>query len=62
MDLQETMFNKGAICPFVGKKYEECYITQMSSQAIPKVLKYCSGVYEECEIYGRLTKRKAADY
>lgn len=44
-------------CPFLGLEYEQCYTVQMTSQAIPKILKFCAGDYENCDVYTQLFQR-----
>lgn len=39
------------MCPFIKEPFEECYCSQMNSHATEKVVKYCGGNYEECDIY-----------
>ncbi len=39
------------ICPLVHRPLTECYCLDMTSRNIDKVLRYCSGDYEQCVIY-----------
>ncbi len=39
------------ICPLVHRPLAECYCLDMTSRNIDKVLRYCSGDYEQCVIY-----------
>ncbi|MBS1112582.1 MAG: hypothetical protein H6Q92_344 [Nitrospirae bacterium] len=45
-------------CPFIKEPFEECYCSQMNSHASDKVITYCGGNYEECDIY----KKHIKDY
>ncbi|MBI5075235.1 MAG: hypothetical protein HZB62_08760 [Nitrospirae bacterium] len=38
-------------CPFLNSPFPDCYCSQLTSQATDKVIKYCVGTYEECDIY-----------
>jgi len=40
-----------AKCPFLRKPFEECYCSHMNSQSTEKMIKFCGGNFEECEIY-----------
>jgi hypothetical protein len=51
---EENSYERQGYCPFISRNHELCYIEQMTSQAIPKILKYCAGNYLNCEIYKRL--------
>lgn len=39
------------LCPFVQSPLDDCFLTSMESQNIEKILDYCGGNYEQCDIY-----------
>lgn len=43
--------NKIKVCPFVNSPLGDCYCLDMNSRTIEKVVRYCSGDYEQCVIY-----------
>jgi hypothetical protein len=55
MSKEKPPYGVGDYCPFMSREYVQCHTTHMTSQAIPKVLKYCAGDYENCEVYKQLT-------
>ncbi len=42
---------KFKVCPLVSNPRRDCYCLDMTSRNIEKVLRYCSGDYEQCLIY-----------
>lgn len=47
-------------CPFIREPFDDCYCSQMSSQVSDKVIKFCGGNYEECDIYVKHLKERKA--
>jgi hypothetical protein len=48
-------------CPLVGRRYDECYCKNMTSQKIANVVHYCMRNFEACEIYKKKMAAKEAD-
>ena len=42
---------KVKLCPLVNNPRRDCYCLDMTSRNIEKVVRYCSGDYEQCAIY-----------
>lgn len=51
----EKKYDGRDYCPLMSREYAQCHTTQMTSQAIPSVLRFCAGDYEACEIYQQFT-------
>jgi hypothetical protein len=47
-DMDPTKFK---VCPLVNNPRRDCYCLDMTSRNIEKVVRYCSGDYEQCAIY-----------
>lgn len=43
------------LCPFVKENRDECYFTKMNSLNIWAVVNFCSGNFEKCRIYKKLS-------
>ena len=44
-------------CPHVKDPFERCYCTSLSSANVAKIVYFCDGKYEECEIYIKECKK-----
>jgi hypothetical protein len=55
-------FDKGksqrVFCPFIKDPHQECYCLDINSSKVNLVAKFCSGDYEECDIYNRILQKK----
>ncbi len=40
-------------CPFLKTPFADCYVADLSSSAVEKVISYCGANFEKCEIYVR---------
>jgi hypothetical protein len=38
-------------CPHLKEPFEDCHVSLMDSSNIREAIKYCTGSYEECEVY-----------
>lgn len=38
-------------CPFIDDGFEECYTSSLDNINMGKALRYCLGIYRECEFY-----------
>jgi hypothetical protein len=45
-------------CPFLDGTCEECYVVNPTSETVGRVIFYCGGEYERCEIYRNLIARE----
>ncbi len=45
--------NKVKLCPLVNNPRRDCYCLDMTSRNIEKVVRFCSGDYEQCTIYSK---------
>lgn len=46
------------ICPFITKRHEDCYGTNLNSQTIAATLFYCGRSFESCTTYEKLSMEK----
>jgi len=49
------------VCPFVHAPLEDCLLTNMDSQNIEEIINYCSGDFEQCEIYKKALARQGVN-
>jgi len=49
------------VCPFVHAPLEDCLLTNMDSQNIEEIINYCSGDFEQCEIYKKALARQGGN-
>lgn len=49
---------KTARCVYVSNPFPECYFMNINSYKIFKILKYCIGDFQSCEIYCKKGKRE----
>lgn len=45
-------------CPFIAKRHEDCYSTNLNSQTIAATLFYCGRSFEHCTTYKKLSMEK----
>jgi hypothetical protein len=38
-------------CPYLDAHLDRCYLRSITSGGIPRILQYCGGNYETCEVY-----------
>jgi len=50
--------SKGEYCPFVKDPHQECYCLDIDSSKVNLVTRFCSGNYEECDIYNRILQKR----
>ncbi len=51
-----------AKCPYLRDPFEDCYCSQMNSQMAEKVIKFCGGNFEECDIYNKHVREGGRAY
>ena len=39
------------LCPYLDAHLDRCYLHSITSGNIPRILQYCGGDYEACEVY-----------
>ncbi|MBE9503903.1 MAG: hypothetical protein IME96_06990 [Proteobacteria bacterium] len=44
-------------CPHVKDPFANCYCTSLRSTNVAKMIYFCGGKYEECEIYNKEHKK-----
>lgn len=42
-------------CPFVEQPFDDCFVNEVNSQNIGRVLYFCGGHFEECDIFRQRT-------
>jgi hypothetical protein len=48
---QDNCEDLKTICPFTAKRYDKCYCVNMDSRKISLAVRYCMGIFDQCEIY-----------
>jgi len=38
-------------CPYLETPFDECYVNGLGSAEVEKVIDYCGGDFDKCEIY-----------
>ena len=46
---------KRRLCPILNDALDDCYVSDMNSRNIEKVIHFCGMHHEECEIYRRIS-------
>jgi len=49
-------------CPYLKDPFEDCYCSHMNSQITEKIIKFCGGNFEDCEIYKKHVRDGAKAY
>lgn len=49
---------KFQVCPLVDNPRHDCYCLAMTRHNIEKMVRYCSGDYEQCAIYRKSPKKR----
>lgn len=49
---------KFKVCPYVNNPLRNCYCLDMNSRNIEKVVRYCSGDFQQCVIYIESRKKR----
>jgi hypothetical protein len=58
-NLSKKNHNRNYQCPFLRKPEKDCYCINMDSQEkIMAAINYCNGIYEECEVYKNLMRKR----
>ncbi len=53
MDPADIRPRKFQVCPLVNNPQRDCYCLDMTSHNLGKMVRYCSGNYEQCAIYSK---------
>jgi hypothetical protein len=60
-EMNNVSFNKGRppriYCPFIKDPHPDCYCLEINNSKINLVMRFCSGDYEQCDIYKRILQK-----
>ncbi len=60
-EISKSIFKK-RLCPLVKEPDKDCYCTKQDNQSIQRMVYYCGGEFEKCQIYEIfITKGKQKD-
>ena len=52
-ELRSGRARRSNLCPLIDEPCSECFCSDLRSQNIEAAIRYCSGNFEECEIFKR---------